>query len=149
MIGNLIDLAEQGHFDVIVHGCNCFHTMGAGVAKEIKNRYPRAYDADVQHTEKGDDSKLGHYTWAIVEGKAANVFTIINAYTQFHYGRGGLHVDYEAIRSVFALIKEDHPNKIIAYPCIGAGLAGGDWSIIQTIINQELTGMVHHLVTLK
>lgn len=149
MIGNLIDLAEQGRFDVIVHGCNCFHTMGAGIAKEIKNRYPRAYVADTQHTENGDKSKLGHYTWAIVTSKANEVFTIINAYTQFHYGKGGLHVDYEAIRSVFALIKKDYPGKSIAYPCIGAGLAGGDWNTIQAIINQELDGMVHHLVTLK
>jgi hypothetical protein len=24
--GNLIDMAEQGEFDVIVHGCNCLNT---------------------------------------------------------------------------------------------------------------------------
>ena len=44
--GNLIDLAEQGEFDVIVHGCNCQNTMGSGIAKEIKERYPLAYRAD-------------------------------------------------------------------------------------------------------
>jgi len=25
--GNLITLAKEGHFDMIVHGCNCFCTM--------------------------------------------------------------------------------------------------------------------------
>ena len=28
--GDLIGLAKAGHFDVIVHGCNCHNTMGRG-----------------------------------------------------------------------------------------------------------------------
>jgi len=28
---------------IIVHGCNCFCTMGAGIAKTIKELYPSAY----------------------------------------------------------------------------------------------------------
>lgn len=31
--GNFIHLAQNGEFDLIVHGCNCFCTMGAGIAK--------------------------------------------------------------------------------------------------------------------
>ena len=30
--GNLISLALAGEFEVIIHGCNCFCTMGAGIA---------------------------------------------------------------------------------------------------------------------
>lgn len=30
IIGDLLKLADDGQFDVIVHGCNCFNTMGAG-----------------------------------------------------------------------------------------------------------------------
>ena len=33
--GNLVTLALAGEFDVIIHGCNCFNTMGSGVAKDI------------------------------------------------------------------------------------------------------------------
>lgn len=40
--GDLLDLAEQGHFDVILHGCNCQCTMGAGIALAIKRRFPEA-----------------------------------------------------------------------------------------------------------
>ena len=36
--GCLIELAVEGNFDVIVHGCNCFNTMGAGIAKQIKKK---------------------------------------------------------------------------------------------------------------
>ncbi|MGJ4995019.1 hypothetical protein ACQR0Z_11425 [Bradyrhizobium sp. HKCCYLS3077] len=45
--GDLIKLALDGHIDVIVHGCNCQCTMGAGIAKSIKDIFPEAYAADL------------------------------------------------------------------------------------------------------
>ena len=50
--GDLLALAIAGDFDVIIHGCNCLHTMSAGIAKSIKHQFPAAYDADLA-TEKG------------------------------------------------------------------------------------------------
>ena len=50
--GNLIDLAEAGEFNIIVHGCNCFETMGSGIAREIHDRYPAAFDADVEYAQR-------------------------------------------------------------------------------------------------
>jgi O-acetyl-ADP-ribose deacetylase (regulator of RNase III) len=41
--GDLIRLAILGNFDVIVHGCNCFKTMGGGIAAQIKRVFPKAY----------------------------------------------------------------------------------------------------------
>lgn len=149
MIGNLIDLAEQGKFNVIVHGCNCFHVMGAGIAKEIRGRYPDVCVADVQHSAKGDKSKLGKYSYAVVQGPAPYYwrFAIVNAYTQYGYGKG-LQVSYNAVQQVFRSIKKGFPGARIGYPLIGAGLAGGDWNVIQTIINTELYGLDHSVVTL-
>ena len=57
--GDLIQLAKNGEFDVIIHGCNCFCTMGAGIAKTIKDIFPEAYKADL-NTKKGDRSKTRH-----------------------------------------------------------------------------------------
>ena len=37
--GDLIALANQGHFEVITHGCNCFCTMGAGIAVPMKQNF--------------------------------------------------------------------------------------------------------------
>ncbi|WP_444933164.1 hypothetical protein [Microbulbifer sp. JTAC008] len=54
--------------------------------------------------------------------------------------------DYEAIRSVFTKVKKDFPGKRIGYPLIGAGLAGGDWEVISSIIENELEGENHTLV---
>ena len=50
--GDLLALTNAGDFDVIIHGCNCQNTMGAGIAKSIKQQFPAAY-ADDLATEKG------------------------------------------------------------------------------------------------
>lgn len=145
--GDLIKLAIEGQFDIIVHGCNCFCTMGAGIAKSIKKEFPEAYDADLK-TIKGDKSKLGSFTFAKVS-KENHEIIVINAYTQFNYKGKGNKADYEAIRSVFKKIKAEFSGKRIGYPLIGAGLAGGDWNIISEIINTELSGENHTLVKFR
>ena len=43
-------------------------------------------------------------------------------------------------------IAQDIPDKRIGYPRIGAGMAGGDWEIISSIIAEELEGLDHTLV---
>jgi O-acetyl-ADP-ribose deacetylase (regulator of RNase III) len=132
--GDLIQMALAGQFDVIVHGCNCFCTMGAGIAKQIKATFPAAYDADCQ-TLEGDQNKLGTYSSAKVNG-----LTIINAYTQYHWRGSGQKADYDAIRSCLAEVAADFPNARIGLPQIGAGLAGGNWEKILQIIDKELGG---------
>jgi O-acetyl-ADP-ribose deacetylase (regulator of RNase III) len=142
--GNLIKLALEGKFGVIIHGCNCFCTMGAGIAKNIKSEFPEAYEADLK-TEKGNKDKLGTYSNAITERNGYKII-IINAYTQHHYKGRRMKADYEAIRSVFKKIKANYPGRKIGYPKIGAGLAGGDWNIISEIIEEELKNENHVLV---
>ena len=36
--GDLLDLFYHKKIDILVHGCNCFNTMGAGIAKQIDTR---------------------------------------------------------------------------------------------------------------
>lgn len=136
--GDLIELALAGEFDLIVHGCNCMCTMGAGIAKTIKSTFPAAYTAD-KETIKGDESKLGDISIATVALPTGNLI-IVNAYTQFDYKGRGLKANYNAIRQAFRKVKERYTGLRIGFPAIGAGLAGGDWSIIATIIEEELKG---------
>ena len=143
--GDLLLLAKQGEFDVIIHGCNCQCQMGRGIALVIKNTYPQAYKADLE-TEKGARDKLGSYSSAVVKYKDYQ-FTVVNAYTQYHW-RGKFNADYDAIKKVFERIKQDFSGQRIAYPLIGAGLAGGDWQVIADIIDQALEGEDHTLVRL-
>lgn len=135
--GDLIKLAKDGEFDLIVHGCNCFCTMGAGIAKGIKAAFPAAYEVDLE-TARGNRAKLGTCTFAEVDLGISRL-VVVNAYTQFDYRGGGQKVNYDAVRSCFRWIKQYHSGKKIGFPKIGAGLAGGDWSKIVAIIGEELT----------
>lgn len=74
--GDLINLALEGNFDVIVHGCNCFCTQGAGIAKGmaktfLTNKFPSeiitqfGFDVEGKETSwdtgnRGDIRKLGN-----------------------------------------------------------------------------------------
>ncbi len=142
--GDLIALALDGQFEVIVHGCNCFCTMGAGIARQIRDTFPLAYAADLE-TTSGDKSKLGNYSSALVESNGRQLI-VINGYTQYQYSDSGVLADYGAIKILFNRIKKDFPKKRIGYPKIGAGLAGGDWEKISRIIDQALSGETHTLV---
>jgi len=145
--GNLIRLAVDGHFDVIIHGCNCFCTMGAGIAQAIKQAFPEAMEADAR-TTRGDRQKLGNYSSATVN-RDNHTITIINGYTQYAYTGKDLLVDYAAIRTLFLRLKKTFSGQRFGYPKIGAGLGGGDWAIISAIIDQELAGEDHTLVILN
>ena len=148
LYGDIFEYMDQGCFDIVLNGANCFNTMGAGIAKQFKNKYPSVYEID-QKTKKGDKSKLGGYTLALIKTKTFHDVSIINAYTQYHYG-GGRCADYTAIRNVFNLVSQNFSKEIrIGYPMIGAGLAGGDWQIISKIIDEELIGFDHSVVIYK
>lgn len=141
--GDLISLAKQGQFNVIIHGCNCFCTMGAGIAAQIKKVFPKAYEADLT-TRKGDKDKLGGYS--IGREIVGNSFfhdelVIVNAYTQFNWARqNDAPVDYDAISSVLSKVDKSfpHPKTRFGLPRIGCGLAGGDWEKVEDIILDKL-----------
>lgn len=128
--GDLVRMAKEGFFEIIVHGCNCFCNMGSGIAKLIALEFPEAKYADLQ-TAYGDIGKLGTYQAVFIPKYG---ITVINAYTQYRYGGGRRNADYEAIKRVFDRLKEEYPDKRIGIPKIGAGLAGGDWEIIKGLI---------------
>lgn len=153
--GDLIKLAKEGKFDVIVHGCNCMSTMGAGIAPQMA----KAFGCDRFEMELWgrDINKLGNIDyqtfvlgeraiWSLEDAKNNRnepELTVVNAYTQYSYGRNhkdGLAApfDYEAFTLCMRKINAIFEGKHIGLPKIGAGLAGGDWERIEKIIEKEL-----------
>ena len=135
--GNLIDMAEAGDFDIIVQGCNCFCAMGSGIAKEIRARYPEAYEIDYE-TEMGDKMKLGG--WTSVKPKD---FIIVNAYTQYGTSKHGEDVfEYASFEVILKKLAYAYPKLRFGFPYIGMGLAGGDRTRIMAMLedfSQEIS----------
>ena len=130
--GNVFDSKDQ----VLVHGCNCFQRMGAGIAKKVKELYPEAYQADVENTSYADRGKLGTITHAAVKHVIHKTpLIVVNAYTQYNYATTSMMLDYGALRTAMYKIATLFGDKSISMPKIGAGLAGGDWKQIETILN--------------
>lgn len=136
--GDLLEAPET----YILHGCNAQGVMGSGVAKLIKEKYPSAYLA-YKASEKFNGMRLGVVTY--VEQDDGKV--IFNGITQQYYGKDGKrYVDYDAVRDVVQAVNwymyQNHPNALtgtlgVAMPKIGAGLGGGDWNIIEEIIEMN------------
>lgn len=131
--GDLLALAERGKFDMIVHGCNCKNTMGSGIAKQIKDKYPEAYRADTKYSENVlSYEKLGNFSRARVGS-----FSIINAYTQHEYlPRGQDHFEYASFAVILQKLAHYWGNYDFGFPYIGMGLAGGDPDRIISILEE-------------
>lgn len=135
--GDLVEMLDNGEFDAIIHGCNCFCKMKSGIAKQITDRWPVVAEVD-SLTIKGDESKLGTYKKCYVETKD-DIGMVINAYTQYYYGYDGKqYVDYNAIGDIFNNINRYGGYRLLKFgiPKIGCGLAGGDWDVVSHIIKE-------------
>jgi O-acetyl-ADP-ribose deacetylase (regulator of RNase III) len=133
---NLIKFAQEGKCDVVVHGCNCFNTMGAGIAVAMK----KAFGCDrylMEKAGKGDINKLGQIEYEYHTTNNGKAVAVVNAYTQFHYHHEspeGIPLDIYALQMVFRKLNMAFRGKHIAMPKIGCGLAGGNWEEVKHLI---------------
>lgn len=128
---NLLEYDLQG----FIHQCNCFHTMGGGIALRIREKYPELYEADVKHGRRGDRTRLGAYsTCKLHDGKQG-----YNMYGQYYFGSQGRHTDYEAVYTGLQLIAHHAvENSILRLGLpknMGCRLGGGSWNIVRAIID--------------
>jgi O-acetyl-ADP-ribose deacetylase (regulator of RNase III) len=134
--GDLIELGKAGEFDFIIHGCNCQKKMGSGIALQIRNEFPHAYHLDLNWNIE-PEKKLGQI---ITAHDAKDRVNIINAYTQLRpaYYAGEHVFDYDALKSCLFNIIQQYSGNRFGICQIGAGLAGGNWNKIRSIIKEYM-----------
>lgn len=119
--------------DVLAHGCNCRGGYGSGVARTMALKYPKARHYYLDKYDE-DGWELGDVQFVTVVGGKI----VANCATQDeYYPRNKCHADYLAIRKCMEQVRDfaKANGYTIAIPKIGAGLAGGDWNIIEGILN--------------
>jgi len=132
--GNLLNVKSG----VIVHGCNAQGIMEGGVAWQIRNKWPHVYEQYGLHCKHG--VRLGQVIYSVIETD----LIVANAITQDKCdGSVPRQVDYEAVAQAMEAINEDLINGVIVgpvvFPMIGAGIGGGNWNIVSTIIDESIS----------
>ncbi len=139
--GNVLDAFEKDGPVVILQQVNCQGVMGSGVAKAIRDKYPQVYTQYSWMIENSDPRQpssqlLGNRQMIEVE---KNKF-VVNLFAQDFFGRDGRqYTNYEALRQSLMNLKygldaRGLTDENVHHPMIGAGLGGGDWEVIQPII---------------
>jgi len=141
--GNIFD----GDEDIICHQVNTFGIMGAGLAAQIKERFPevfKAYEAECMELSNNNINPLGqvmfcnHYFKPLI----ANLFS-----------QKGMTTDYMALRSCLQAVKKtaEKSNLSVAIPYkMGCGIAHGDWNTVEEIIKEvfedsDIKCVIYHL----
>ena len=135
IIGDILD--QKG---IICHQVNCKKVAGAGLAKQIRERYQNWYE----------EFRKAQPRIGTVSDFFAGDQIIFNLYAQDGFGRDKRYTDYEALRKCFSWVTRynEYQKLPIHVPYkIGCGLAGGDWNVVLKIIEEELPDaiiVVHH-----
>jgi O-acetyl-ADP-ribose deacetylase (regulator of RNase III) len=127
------DLFGNAHnAQAFAHGCNCQGSMGAGIAKEFRSRYPVMYEeyrrrckAQPKQFDLGDC-----WLW-----KAENQPWVFSLGTQESYWRS--RASYEAIETALrSMRRQADAERInrIAMPRIGVGYGGLSWMKVRAIM---------------
>ena len=144
--GDLLDITE-GYLGHQVNTCGVFN---AGIAKQIRIKYPSVYEAYMkEHQEEG---------WLLGDLQVINLtkeLSICNIAGQSTYGRTGVHTKYPALElGLKKLNRYSEAGFQVYLPYkIGCGNAGGDWKkvceIIERVIPQGDRGKAGSRVSLE
>lgn len=138
--GNALHEACLTPNSVLIHVCNNYRAMGAGIAKQIADTCPSALA-----NYKLGSSDLGTITTNFGSDDPINV---VNMVAQDNFCRSKslnashVYLDYSALTQCFSLLQseliEEQIDTIVLPHKMGAFRAGGDWATIEDLIKTHL-----------
>ena len=138
--GNLLD----SDCDYICHQVNCQGVMGSGIARQIRERWPKVYESYTHYVDyhnKHEEGLLGK----ILISNINHPTRVINMFSQDMYGYdGNRYTSYDAFANCLREIDlHVARSRSIGFPKnIGCGLGGGNWTVISALID-EILGQTH------
>lgn len=134
MISIIYDDLLNAKETYIVQQVNCIGVMGAGLALQIRQKYPSVYRRYCEYCETTKARKLLGKILLIPteDGKV-----VCNVFGQLTIGTDRQQTDYAALSKAFSSLDRIIPkSESIAIPyMMGSGLGGGNWKIIESIIS--------------
>ena len=142
--GDILQVFDKAKEAYLLHGVSCQPVLHAGLAKQLINKYPALL---TQHRKNiqllGADMLLGTCTFFATDTTGHKTKDIVNLYQQRDVGVGKQQIDYDYFESALQDFRKNLTDGLYALPVympygIGAGLGGGDWSVIEKIIKRVL-----------
>lgn len=138
LVGDATYPQEKG-FKIIAHICNDIGVWGGGFVLAINKRWTQPKERYLLWHKKGPNFKLGATLFVHV----APDITVANMVAQRGLRILGVNpkpIRYKSLENCLRMVaqKAKEKNASVHIPRIGCGLAGGDWSIIEEIINEQL-----------
>ena len=130
--GNLLEI-ETG---IICHQVNSRGVAGAGLALQIRNKWPGWYS----EYQRNIISRLGVVHWYEVKSLHNRaVLSIASLYAQENYGTKVRQTNYAYLAKCLLAVEAQSAGEQVYIPHgIGCGLGGGDWQIVYQIIEDAL-----------
>lgn len=137
--GNLLDSDAK----YICQQVNCQGAMGAGLAKQIAEKWPNVKKEYVKFcdSKKQKQDLLGDIQLVAANGgfQKKDDPLIVNVFGQFYYGHDGVYTDYSALIKAFRKMNRLYKGERLAFPYgFGCGLAGGEWQDVEELIVKYL-----------
>lgn len=136
IVKDILDVTEG----IIVHQVNLQGVMNAGLAKQIRTKYPVVYQEYISKI-KGGDVILGDLQFVTVSPS----LRVVNMFSQDGYGGNKEHTNYLAMAWAFPIINEvaklSEEEVYLPYK-LGCGLGGGNWTKVQYLIEKFIPGAI-------
>jgi O-acetyl-ADP-ribose deacetylase (regulator of RNase III) len=119
---------------IICHQVNCQKTMGSGIAKSIRDKWPHVYEVYSKFmANEPDFARLGHALPVPIN----NDLAVVNIFGQLYYGGDGKrYTDYGALNIAFEIMKTSKREGKVYFPYkFGCDRGGGDWNIVSKMID--------------
>ena len=147
----MITLTKGNFFDfeasIRINTVNCFGAMGAGVALQFKNMFPKMF-AEYKRLCNNKEINIGKlHIW-----KSDDIFsnlTIINFPTKDHW-KDPSKYEYidEGLYALHQYLKKI-PRQTITLPALGCGHGGLDWEIVKPMIFERLDSLEHNILVFE
>ena len=137
--GDMLTNVKQG--SILCHQVNCQGVAGAGIAAQIKDKFPGWYESYKQYCDTFEHKidLMG----TIHAYNAAPGVIICSIFGQLSYGKDKVQTDYDALEMALKKIERETAIKnmndgtgwTVHVPyMMSCGLAGGKWQIVRDML---------------
>ncbi|BAV80825.1 putative phosphatase [Vibrio phage RYC] len=145
--GNAVSAKVDKDCQLLLHVANCQGKMASGIAKEIRERVPEAYNVYKEVEEER----------GLTLGTVSSAKGVVNLHAQKYYGYDGeRYLDYEALAKSLERVKEvldtsgiKSGAKIAVPHLMGCDRAGGAWKIVEAMLEHYLGEHQINIYSLK